>query len=253
MSNLNEAEDYKILSFETDAKIPEGIDVNNNIIKFDDNNKIVEHKVTIKEVGYSFFKRAVDVVASGAALILLSPIFLATTIAIKRDDKGPAIFTQERIGKDGKLFKLYKFRSMCKDADKVLFDLLENDKEAAEEYKLNKKLKDDPRITKVGKFIRKTSIDELPQLVNIFKGDMSLVGPRPYLPREIEDMGDYYDTIVESKPGLTGLWQVSGRSNTTFDERLVFDEQYNEEKGFFYDMGLLFKTVGSVVKGDGAE
>ena len=253
MSNLNEAEDYKILSFETDAKIPEGIDVNNDIIKFDDNNKIVEHKATIKEVGYSFFKRAVDVVASGAALILLSPIFLATTIAIKRDDKGPAIFTQERIGKDGKLFKLYKFRSMKQDADKILFDMLENDKDIAEEYRINKKLKDDPRVTKVGKFIRRTSIDELPQLLNVFKGEMSLVGPRPYLPREMDDMGDYYDTIIESKPGITGLWQVSGRSNTTFESRLEFDEQYNEEKGFFYDMGLLFKTVGTVIGKDGAE
>ena len=253
MSNLNEAEDYKILSFETDAKIPEEIDVNNNIIKFDDNNKIVEHKATIKEVGYSFFKRAVDVVASGAALILLSPVFLATTIAIKKDDKGPAIFTQERIGKDGKLFKLYKFRSMKQDADKILFDMLENDKDIAEEYRINKKLKDDPRVTKVGKFIRRTSIDELPQLLNVFKGEMSLVGPRPYLPREMDDMGDYYDTIIESKPGITGLWQVSGRSNTTFDERLVFDEQYNEEKGFFYDMGLLFKTVGTVIGKDGAK
>ena len=163
------------------------------------------------------------------------------------------MFTQKRIGKDGKLFEIYKFRTMVPDADKKLFELLDKDEKAREEYKVNKKLKHDPRITKVGNFLRKTSIDELPQLINVLKGDMSLVGPRPYLPREKEDMGDYYNTIIESKPGITGLWQVSGRSNTTFEERLHFDEEYNEKKSFAYDMGLLVKTVGSVVKGDGAE
>ena len=136
---------------------------------------------------------------------------------------------------------------------KKLFELLDKDEKAREEYKVNKKLKNDPRITKVGNFLRKTSIDELPQLINVLKGDMSLVGPRPYLPREKDDMGDYYNTIIESKPGITGLWQVSGRSNTTFEERLHFDEEYNEKKSFAFDMGLLVKTVGSVVKGDGAE
>ena len=173
--------------------------------------------------------------------------------AIKNDSKGPAMFTQKRIGKDGKLFEIYKFRTMVPDADKKLFELLENDEEAAKEYKLNKKLKNDPRITKVGNFLRKTSIDELPQLINVLKGDMSLVGPRPYLPREIDDMEGYYEDIIESKPGITGLWQVSGRSNTTFEERMEFDLEYNENKSFMYDMGLLFKTVGSVVKGEGAE
>ena len=249
MSNLNEAEDYKILSFETDAKLPE-VANESDIIKFNDNNKIMTKP---KVSAYHYFKRALDIAISSVALVVLSPVFLATSIAIKLDSKGPVIYKQKRIGKDGKLFKLYKFRSMKQDADKILFDMLENDKDIAEEYRLNKKLKDDPRITKVGKFIRRTSIDELPQLLNVFKGEMSLVGPRPYLPREMDDMGDYYDTIIESKPGITGLWQVSGRSNTTFESRLEFDEQYNEEKGFFYDMGLLFKTVGSVVKGDGAE
>ena len=194
-----------------------------------------------------------DITASATALLLLSPVFLVTSLAIRKDSDGPAMFTQKRIGKDGKLFEIYKFRTMVPDADKKLFELLDKDEKAREEYKVNKKLKHDPRITKVGNFLRKTSIDELPQLINVLKGDMSLVGPRPYLPREKEDMGDYYNTIIESKPGITGLWQVSGRSNTTFEERLHFDEEYNEKKSFKYDMGLLVKTVGSVVKGDGAE
>ena len=251
MSHSNEAQEFNILSVETDKKLP----VENNIIKFDDNNKVLEQKEkkTFNEITYSFLKRTVDITASAAALLLLSPVFLVTSLAIRKDSDGPAMFTQKRIGKDGKLFEIYKFRTMVPDADKKLFELLEKDENAREEYKLNKKLKNDPRITKVGNFLRKTSIDELPQLINVLKGDMSLVGPRPYLPREIDDMGSYYDTIIESKPGITGLWQVSGRSNTTFEERLHFDKEYNEKKSFTYDMGLLVKTVGSVVKGDGAE
>lgn len=251
MSHSNEAQEFNILSVETDKKLP----VENNIIKFDDNNKVLEQKEkkTFNEITYSFLKRTVDITASAAALLLLSPVFLVTSLAIRKDSDGPAMFTQKRIGKDGKLFEIYKFRTMVPDADKKLFEMLEKDENAREEYKLNKKLKHDPRITKVGNFLRKTSIDELPQLINVLKGDMSLVGPRPYLPREIDDMGSYYDTIIESKPGITGLWQVSGRSNTTFEERLHFDKEYNEKKSFTYDMGLLVKTVGSVVKGDGAE
>lgn len=251
MSHSNEAKEFNILSVQTDKQLP----VENNIIKFDDNNKVLEQKEkkTFNEITYSFLKRTVDITASATALLLLSPVFLVTSLAIRKDSDGPAMFTQKRIGKDGKLFDIYKFRTMVPDADKKLFEMLEKDEKAREEYKLNKKLKNDPRITKLGNFLRKTSIDELPQLINVLKGDMSLVGPRPYLPREIDDMGSYYDTIIESKPGITGLWQVSGRSNTTFEERLHFDKEYNENKSFTYDMGLLVKTVGSVVKGDGAE
>ena len=251
MSHSNEAQEFNILSVETDKKLP----VENNIIKFDDNNKVLEQKEkkTFNEITYSFLKRTVDITASAAALLLLSPVFLVTSLAIRKDSDGPAMFTQKRIGKDGKLFEIYKFRTMVPDADKKLFEMLEKDEKAREEYKLNKKLKHDPRITKVGNFLRKTSIDELPQLINVLKGDMSLVGPRPYLPREVKDMGEYYDTIIESKPGITGLWQVSGRSNTTFEQRLEFDKEYTENKGFLYDMGLLTKTVGVVVKKNGAE
>lgn len=251
MSHSNEAQEFNILSVETDKQLP----IENNIIKFDDNNKVLEQKEkkTFNEITYSFLKRTVDITASATALLLLSPVFLVTSLAIRKDSDGPAMFTQKRIGKDGKLFEIYKFRTMVPDADKKLFELLDKDEKAREEYKVNKKLKNDPRITKVGNFLRKTSIDELPQLINVLKGDMSLVGPRPYLPREKEDMGDYYNTIIESKPGITGLWQVSGRSNTTFEDRLEFDKEYTENKGFFYDMGLLTKTVGVVIHKDGAE
>lgn len=253
MSQFNEAEDFGLFSVQTDARIPES--GNDNIIQFENKKKVLDNsaKINFSAISYNFFKRAVDITASSLALILLSPVFLATSLAIKKDSNGPVLLKQERIGKDGKNFTMFKFRSMVENADEKLFKLLEEDEQAREEYKLNKKLKDDPRITKVGNFIRKTSIDELPQLINVLKGDMSLVGPRPYLPREMEDMGKYYDTIVESKPGITGLWQVSGRSNTTFDERLIYDQEYSENKGFFYDMGLLTKTVGVVLNKDGAK
>ena len=256
MSRSSEAKDYKLLSFKTNARIPEEYtEEKAEIIKFNDNTKVLkkDERKTFNEMTYSFLKRTVDVTASAAALLVLSPIFLVTTLAIRKDSDGPAMFTQQRIGKDGKLFDIYKFRTMVPDADKNLFELLERDEEAREEYRINKKLKNDPRITKVGNFLRKTSIDELPQLINVLKGDMSLVGPRPYLPREMDDMEGYYDTIIESKPGITGLWQVSGRSNTTFEERMEFDLQYNDNKSFMYDMGLLFKTVGAVINKDGAE
>lgn len=251
MTDLDK-EDYKILSFETNARLLDDTPID-NVIKFEDIARKAQRELSFKEKSYSFFKRVFDIVASSTALVLLSPVFLATTIAIKSSDKGPAIFIQKRIGKDGKIFNLYKFRSMKEDADKILFEMLQSDEEIAKEYNTYKKLKDDPRVTSVGKFIRRTSIDELPQLINIFKGEMSIVGPRPYLPREKEFMGDAYNTIIESKPGLTGLWQVSGRASTTFEERLKYDKQYIESKGTFYDMGILFKTIGSVAKGDGAE
>ena len=189
MSHSNEAEEFNILSVQTDKKLP----IENNIIKFDDNNKVLEQKEkkTFNEITYSFLKRTVDITASATALLLLSPVFLVTSLAIRKDSDGPAMFTQKRIGKDGKLFEIYKFRTMVPDADKKLFELLDKDEKAREEYKVNKKLKHDPRITKVGNFLRKTSIDELPQLINVLKGDMSLVGPRPYLPRENQVLQDY--------------------------------------------------------------
>ena len=154
-------------------------------------------------------------------------IYIANLIV---GDKGPIFYSQNRIGKDGKNFKMYKFRSMVMGADEKLEKYLQENEDARREYKINKKLKDDPRVTKIGKFIRKTSIDEFPQFINVLKGEMSLVGPRPYLPREIEDMGYAYPYITAVKPGVTGLWQVKGRNDVTFKDRLDLDMEYFENK-----------------------
>lgn len=159
---------------------------------------------------YICVKRGIDILGSLVGITCLVPITLIVYIAnIIAKENGPIFYTQQRIGKDGKLFKMYKFRSMVVGADDILAKYLAENEEARREYRKYKKLKYDPRITKVGKFIRKVSIDEFPQFINILKGEMSLVGPRPYLPREQEDMGDTYDTIVTCKPGLTGYWQVN--------------------------------------------
>lgn len=200
-----------------------------------------------------FIKRCIDICGGLVGVILLLPITFVVKVAnILNKDNGPVFYTQDRIGKNGKLFKIYKYRTMVQDADKKLFEYLQQNEKARIEYKKNKKLKDDPRITKFGEFLRKTSIDELPQLINVLKGDMSIVGPRPYLPREQEDMGNYYNKIIETKPGITGLWQVSGRSNTTFEERMKFDLKYNNEISVSKDIEILLKTVVTVIKREGA-
>ncbi len=198
---------------------------------------------------YLAIKRTFDIVASLISLILLSPVLLIITIAIRIEDGEPALLVQDRIGLNGKLFKFYKFRSMIKDADKILFEMLESDEKLALEYKINKKLVNDPRITRVGRFIRKTSLDELPQLINILKGDMSFVGNRPYLPREMDDMQPYYENIVKSKPGLTGLWQVSGRNNLTFRNRCKIEADYSEKMSLSLDIKIFFKTFAVIFRG----
>ena len=208
----------------------------------------------IKKYIYLGVKRLFDIVLSLIGCIFLLPIALIVKISyILNKDYESIFFSQDRIGKNGKTFKFYKFRSMVVNADEVLKELLKNDKEARKEYKLNKKFKNDPRITKMGKILRITSLDELPQLINVLKGDMSLIGNRPYLPREKEDMGQYFDTIVKTKPGLTGYWQVNGRSNTTFEERLKLEEYYSNHASLKMDIKILFKTVYVVLFHKGAE
>lgn len=198
-------------------------------------------------------KRLLDLLVGIVGIILLIPITIVVAVVnFFEKDEGPLFFTQERIGKDGKLFKMYKFRTMIVGADKELERILREDKEAQKEYKKNKKLKNDPRVTKIGKFLRKTSLDEFPQFINVLKGDMSLVGPRPYLPREQEDMGYYYYYIIKCKPGITGLWQVSGRSEVSFDERLELDLEYYENTNVIQDVGLVAKTVVKTIKREGA-
>ena len=208
----------------------------------------------IKKYIYLGVKRLFDIVLSLIGCIFLLPIALIVKISyILNNDYESIFFSQDRIGKNGKTFKFYKFRSMVVNADEVLKELLKNDKDARKEYKLNKKFKNDPRITKMGKILRITSLDELPQLVNVLKGDMSLIGNRPYLPREKEDMGESFETIVKTKPGITGYWQVNGRSNTTFEERLKLEEYYSNHASLKMDIKILFKTVYVVLFHKGAE
>lgn len=198
-------------------------------------------------------KRVIDVFAGITGLIILIPLTIIIYIANKvYKDEGPIFYTQERIGKNGKIVKIIKYRSMVIGAEEKLKEYLENNEEARKEYKIYKKLKNDPRITKIGKFLRKTSLDEMPQLLNLLTGEMSLIGPRPYLPSEREDMGEYYKIIIKNKPGITGLWQISGRSNTTFDERLDYDIKYYKEYSLKTDLKILYKTFENVIKKEGA-
>lgn len=198
-------------------------------------------------------KRVIDVLGGVLGVLILIPITIGIAVVnFFKKDEGPLFFTQERIGKNGKLFKMYKFRTMMVGADKELERILKEDEEAAKEYKKNKKLKNDPRITRIGKFLRKTSLDEFPQFINVLKGEMSLVGPRPYLPREQKDMGYYYYYIIKCKPGITGLWQTSGRSEVSFEERLELDLEYYENTNVIQDVGLVAKTVIKTIKREGA-
>ena len=210
--------------------------------------------VSIHNVGYKIFKRLFDLFVSLIGLLILIPLTIIIKVAyMLSGDFTPVLFTQDRIGLNGKRFKFYKFRSMVPNADEALKKLLAENEDLRKEYEINKKLKNDPRITKVGKIIRKCSIDEIPQFINILKGDMSLIGNRPYLPREEEDMGMYYNHIVKTKPGLTGYWQTSGRSNTTFEKRLGLESHYSNHQSLKLDTTIFFKTFSVVLFGRGAE
>ncbi len=203
---------------------------------------------------YNFLKRLVDIVLGIIGIVILIPLTIFLYIAnLCAKDNGPLFFTQERIGKNGKRFKLYKYRSMIVNADDKLAKYLSENEEARKEYKKYKKLKNDPRITFIGKVIRKTSIDEFPQFINVLKGEMTIVGPRPYLPREMKDMGESYNEIIKVKPGLTGLWQVNGRSETTFEDRLRIDKEYVQKKGMKLDTKIFIWTIGKVFVKEGAK
>ena len=212
------------------------------------NNEIVFSKHI-----FYFVKRFFDVIVGILGIFVLMPLTLIVKIiSIINGDHDSIFYSQERIGKNGKIFKLYKFRSMVPNADIELKKLLRK-KKYREEYKLNKKIKDDPRITKVGKFLRKTSLDEVPQFINILKGDMAFVGNRPYLPREKEDMAYSYNDIVATKPGLTGYWQVNGRSDISFKKRLELEQFYSNNYSLMLDVKIIFKTIKVVIMRNGAK
>ncbi len=198
---------------------------------------------------YEKIKRFFDICLSTAALVVLSPLLLVIAILIYLEDKGPVIYSQTRIGKDGRAFKLYKFRSMCVDADERLRDLQKLNERDGPVFKI----RDDPRVTKVGKFIRKTCIDELPQLVNIIKGDMSIVGPRPPLPNEVEQYNSYQKQRLLVVPGLTCYWQIQKGEETTFDEWVELDLKYIKERSILLDFRLILLTFKVILSGKGAE
>ncbi|WP_438448580.1 sugar transferase [Gorillibacterium sp. sgz5001074] len=189
---------------------------------------------------YNVTKRIFDFSAAFFGLLFLAPLFCLIAILIKLEDpKGPVFFSQIRIGKNEKAFRIYKFRSMVSNAEELLEKLLHQNEVSGAMFKM----KEDPRITKIGKFIRKTSIDELPQLFNVLKGNMSLVGPRPPLPREVNEYTDYDKQRLAVTPGCTGLWQVSARNEVGFHEMVELDLEYIANRGFFYDMKIIIRTV----------
>lgn len=189
---------------------------------------------------YLFSKRIVDMLGAALGLLALTPLFIVIAILIKLEDpRGPVFFSQTRIGKNEIPFKMYKFRSMVSNAEQLLEELLSQNEISGAMFKM----KEDPRITRVGKFIRKTSIDELPQLWNVLRGDMSIVGPRPPLTREVAEYSSYDKQRLKVTPGCTGLWQVSGRNSLGFEEMVELDIQYIQRRGFLYDLAIILKTI----------
>ena len=209
---------------------------------------VTKTKATNKLI-YIKVKRILDIVISTLGLIILSPVFLLLAIIIKLDSKGPVFFAHIRVGKNGKKFQMYKFRTMCDKAQKMIRKF---DPEKKKEFEENYKLKNDPRITRVGKFLRKTSLDELPQIFNILKGDLSIVGPRAIITKELRKYGKNKEKFLSVTPGLTGYWQVNGRSDTTYKQRMEMELYYIDHMSFKLDVKIFFKTFIAVFKKEGA-
>lgn len=228
-------------------------DIMQNQIEETESTEIMEKSQIKKQsLTYLFFKRLTDIVLSLLALIGFSPVFLGVWIANRfGDNKGPLFFKQTRIGKNGKPFKMYKFRSMIVNADEMLHSNIElYEKYVENNYKLEPD--EDPRITKLGRWLRRTSIDEIPQFINILKGDMSIVGPRPVVKEELKEYGDRVDKFLSVKPGAMGLWQASGRSNIGYPERCDLELSYVDHASYWYDVKIMFKNIISIFKNTGA-
>ena len=227
-------------------------DVNNISINDISENSLNFSKV--KKYSYLITKRLFDIILSLFGILFLIPLSIIIKISyILNKDYSSIFYTQTRIGKNGKEFKLYKFRSMIPNADEVLKKLMDTNTDIFNEYSKNKKLKDDPRVTKVGKFIRKTSLDEFPQFINVFKGDMSIVGNRPYLPREKKDMGNYYSDIVKTKCGIVSYWAIHGRSDVSFKRRLELEKYYSNHQSLKLDIEIFFRAFSVVLLKKGAK
>lgn len=201
-----------------------------------------------KSFCYNFIKRIIDITGSLFILFFTWPLFIIIPVLIKYDSSGPVFFLQKRLGLKGKVFRAIKFRSMVAKAE----DMLKSEQELMEEYLKCYKIAEDPRVTKIGYYLRKSSLDEIPQIFNILKGDMSLVGPRPIVIVELEKYGRHRDEFLSVKPGLTGLWQVSGRNELTYEERVSLDIKYIRERSIWMDIIILFKTVYAVISARGA-
>lgn len=200
----------------------------------------------------SVAKRAFDTLCALGGFLVLSPLFLLIAALIKLDSRGPAFFGHKRLGKGGRYFTCYKFRTMRPDAEEILKELLRRDPEARAQWEKDFKLKSDPRVTRIGAFLRKTSLDEIPQLWNVLKGDMSLVGPRPIVADEVERYGDKARYLFKVPPGITGLWQVSGRNDIDYEERVLLDEYYAKNWSLWLDIEVIIRTFGAVLKKQGA-
>ena len=198
---------------------------------------------------YKYVKRTIDVVVASLALVILSPLFLVIAALIKLESKGSVLFVHKRIGKNGKELKLLKFRSMVPDAEELIKKFTP---EQMKEFKENFKLENDPRITKIGKFLRKTSLDELPQLINIIRGELSIIGPRPVVESELEKYQNNKEKFLSVTPGLTGYWAANGRSNTSYEQRMLMELYYVDNMSWKLDAKIFFKTIVSVLKKEGA-
>jgi exopolysaccharide production protein ExoY len=212
----------------------------------------VVHKHRRSPLGLAI-KRAIDIVAALVFFTVFLPLFVAVALGVRWSSHGPAFYSQARVGRHGRTFRFYKFRSMVVDSDEVLSTFLDSDSDAKSQWETYQKLSDDPRITPFGRFIRKTSLDELPQFWNVLKGDMSLVGPRPCMPGQERFYGRHWATYCALKPGLTGLWQVSGRNKLTYAERVRLDARYANEWTLWLDAKILLKTVKVVLTSDGSQ
>lgn len=246
-SNLAVKEEMEEVVAE-EAILPNATAKNNVRVMYSEKTK------TKKKIIYKIIKRMIDIIGALIGTVLLIPVTIIIYFARKfsKEEKGPLFYEQLRYGKNGKIFRLYKYRSMCIGADEKLKEYLASNEEARKEFKKTHKLQNDPRITKIGNFLRKTSLDELPQMINILKGDMSFVGPRPVVEKEVEEYGEKKEKFLSVKPGLTGYWQVNGRSNTTYEERMEMELYYVDNCSLWLDIKIFFKTFITVFKKEGA-
>ncbi len=229
------------------------MDIRNETLDYSKDVVILPNKGTkelLKEINiYKYIKRVFDFSLSFIGLIVLSPVFLLIALLIKKESNGPVFFLHKRIGKNGKEIYIYKFRSMVTNAEELIKNFTP---EQMKEFKENFKLENDPRVTKIGKFLRKTSLDELPQLINILKGELSIIGPRPIVENELEKYGNNKEKFLSVTPGLTGYWAANGRSAITYEQRMMMELYYVDNISFKLDVKIFLKTIISVIKKEGA-